>query len=147
EEHGLVERVRDAEDRRVVLVQSTAKGHDAIQELEAQRREYLRRVLNAMTAEERANCYQVFQVMRRVSERLAANAPEIVPTTPDVSSRTVCPRRQSRRREPQPMEAFPTDLAEKDPAILLSQRRKMEILFAILLGLFLSALDQTIVGT
>ncbi len=39
------------------------------------------------------------------------------------------------------------DTAERDPALLLSQRRKMEILFAILLGLFLSALDQTIVGT
>jgi EmrB/QacA subfamily drug resistance transporter len=39
------------------------------------------------------------------------------------------------------------DLTAKDPALLLSQRRKMEILFAILLGIFLSALDQTIVGT
>src|SRR6187399_1437750 len=29
----------------------------------------------------------------------------------------------------------------------LPQRRKMQILFAILLGLFLAALDQTIVGT
>jgi EmrB/QacA subfamily drug resistance transporter len=44
----------------------------------------------------------------------------------------------------------PTSLAElqsKDPALALPQRRKMEILFAVLLGLFLSALDQTIVGT
>jgi EmrB/QacA subfamily drug resistance transporter len=39
------------------------------------------------------------------------------------------------------------ELLAQDPALLLSQRRKMEILFAILLGLFLSALDQTIVGT
>jgi EmrB/QacA subfamily drug resistance transporter len=39
------------------------------------------------------------------------------------------------------------DLATKDPALNLPQRRKMEILFAILLGLFLAALDQTIVGT
>ena len=37
-------------------------------------------------------------------------------------------------------------LAE-DPALGLSQRAKMEILGAILLGLFLGALDQTIVGT
>ena len=50
------------------------------------------------------------------------------------------------------MEAFPTDaggrapsLAE-DPALGLSQRAKLEILFAVLLGLFLAALDQTIVG-
>ncbi len=49
------------------------------------------------------------------------------------------------------MESFPTrpsapSLAE-DPALGLSHRAKMEILFAVLLGLFLVALDQTIVGT
>ncbi len=37
-------------------------------------------------------------------------------------------------------------LAE-DPALGLSHRAKLEILFAVLLGLFLTALDQTIVGT
>jgi EmrB/QacA subfamily drug resistance transporter len=37
-------------------------------------------------------------------------------------------------------------MAERDPALLLSHRRKMEILFAVLLVVFLSALDQTIVG-
>ena len=35
----------------------------------------------------------------------------------------------------------------EDPALGLDRRAKMEILFAILLGLFLGALDQTIVGT
>ena len=51
------------------------------------------------------------------------------------------------------MEAFPTDVGEEyipdleeDPALGLSQRAKMEILFAVMLGLFLGALDQTIVG-
>jgi EmrB/QacA subfamily drug resistance transporter len=50
------------------------------------------------------------------------------------------------------MESFPTEtdgrtptLAE-DPALGLSQRAKLEILFAVMLGLFLGALDQTIVG-
>ncbi len=37
-------------------------------------------------------------------------------------------------------------MAELDSALLLPHRRKMEILFAILLVIFLSALDQTIVG-
>ena len=37
-------------------------------------------------------------------------------------------------------------LQELDPALALSHRRKMEILFAVLLVVFLSALDQTIVG-
>jgi EmrB/QacA subfamily drug resistance transporter len=47
------------------------------------------------------------------------------------------------------MEAMPSaeEWAAKDPALDLPHRRKMQILFAILLGMFLSALDQTIVGT
>src|SRR2546423_1270994 len=51
------------------------------------------------------------------------------------------------------MEAFPAgagavapDLAH-DPALGLSHREKLEILGAVLLGLFLGALDQTVVGT
>ena len=50
------------------------------------------------------------------------------------------------------MESFPIErsggptLAD-DPALGLSQRAKIEILLAVLLGLFLVALDQTIVGT
>jgi EmrB/QacA subfamily drug resistance transporter len=49
------------------------------------------------------------------------------------------------------MEAFPTTedyvpSLEEDPALGLSHREKMEILFAVMLGIFLAALDQTIVG-
>jgi EmrB/QacA subfamily drug resistance transporter len=49
------------------------------------------------------------------------------------------------------MEAVPNERGyaqtlEDDPALGLPQRAKMEILFAVLLGLFLGALDQTIVG-
>jgi EmrB/QacA subfamily drug resistance transporter len=42
--------------------------------------------------------------------------------------------------------ALEPPLAELDPALQLPQRRKLEILFAVLLVVFLSALDQTIVG-
>jgi EmrB/QacA subfamily drug resistance transporter len=51
------------------------------------------------------------------------------------------------------MESFPveeggyTPDVSEDPALGLSQRAKLEILGAVLLGLFLVALDQTIVGT
>ena len=51
------------------------------------------------------------------------------------------------------MESFPaqnggsTPSVDEDPALGLSQRAKLEILGAVLLGLFLVALDQTIVGT
>jgi EmrB/QacA subfamily drug resistance transporter len=50
------------------------------------------------------------------------------------------------------MESFPLETGGQapsladDPALGLSQRAKMEVLFAVLLGLFLGALDQTIVG-
>jgi MFS family permease len=39
-----------------------------------------------------------------------------------------------------------TPTVEDDPALGLPTRAKMEILFAVMLGLFLGALDQTIVG-
>jgi EmrB/QacA subfamily drug resistance transporter len=49
------------------------------------------------------------------------------------------------------MESFPdtdgrTPSLAEDPALGLSHRAKLEILFAVMLGLFLGALDQTIVG-
>jgi len=49
------------------------------------------------------------------------------------------------------MESFPTEAeltqtVDDDPALGLSRRTKFEILGAIMLGLFLGALDQTIVG-
>src|SRR3990170_3080940 len=40
-----------------------------------------------------------------------------------------------------------TPTLAEDPALGLSQRAKIEILGAIMLGLFLGALDQTVVGT
>ena len=51
------------------------------------------------------------------------------------------------------MESFPAEAGARtpsladDPALGLSQRAKLEILGAVLLALFLGALDQTIVGT
>src|SRR5262245_51965354 len=49
------------------------------------------------------------------------------------------------------MESFPDQTQNgpsvaEDPALGLSQRAKLEILGAVLLGMFLAALDQTIVG-
>ncbi len=48
------------------------------------------------------------------------------------------------------MERFPTSPGSpsltEDPALGMSHRAKMEVLFAVMLGLFLGALDQTIVG-
>ena len=46
-----------------------------------------------------------------------------------------------------PYEGGSTPSVKEDPSLALSHRAKMEILGAILLGLFLGALDQTVVGT
>ena len=48
--------------------------------------------------------------------------------------------------ESMPAEYERTPSLEEDPALGLSHRAKMEVLFAVMLGLFLGALDQTIVG-
>jgi len=45
-----------------------------------------------------------------------------------------------------PAEGMRTPTLEEDPALGLPLREKLEILFAVMLGLFLGALDQTIVG-
>src|SRR5260221_9829158 len=47
---------------------------------------------------------------------------------------------------PTTFEAERTPSLEEDPALGLPIRAKLEILFAVMLGLFLGALDQTIVG-
>src|SRR5215212_9062436 len=74
------------------------------------------------------------------------------------TSTTSEPGRPARRQPSQfgvkgeSMEAMPaqrddwTPTIEDDPALGLPIRQKMEILFAVMLGLFLGALDQTIVG-
>ena len=49
--------------------------------------------------------------------------------------------------EPMPMAAGAAPTLAEDPALGLDRRTKFEILGAVLLGLFLVALDQTIVGT
>jgi EmrB/QacA subfamily drug resistance transporter len=46
-----------------------------------------------------------------------------------------------------PIEGGSGPTLAEDPALGISQRTKIEILLAILLGLFLGALDQTVVGT
>lgn len=70
-EHGLVERVRNDNDRRIVLVRSTAKGAELAAELPALRRAYLRRVITALPDEDRQTCYAAFRAFRRAADNLA----------------------------------------------------------------------------
>jgi DNA-binding MarR family transcriptional regulator len=77
EEHGLVERVRVANDRRLVLVQPAAAGLRALSETETHRRERLRSVLSHLSATERPIVLAALRSLRRaVSEADSAAAHE-----------------------------------------------------------------------
>jgi DNA-binding MarR family transcriptional regulator len=64
-EHGLVERVRVANDRRLVLVQPAAAGLRALSETETQRRERLRSVLGHLPPTERPIVLAALRSLRR----------------------------------------------------------------------------------
>jgi DNA-binding MarR family transcriptional regulator len=72
EELGYVERIRDERDRRVVLVRSTAKGREIVQELEALRRQHLQRLVGELAPQDRARCLKAFRALREAGERLDA---------------------------------------------------------------------------
>ena len=52
EERGVIERIHDGEDRRVVLAQLTGMGRDLVQRLERARFEHMRQLVNALTPDE-----------------------------------------------------------------------------------------------
>ena len=64
-EHGLVERVRVPNDRRLVLVQPAAAGLQALSETETQRRDRLRSVLGHLSATERPIVLEALRSLRR----------------------------------------------------------------------------------
>jgi DNA-binding MarR family transcriptional regulator len=66
---GMVERVRDAEDRRVVLVQLTDTGRDKFQRLHAQVIAALERLMGALDAEDRGQLLRIFQ---KLNDRMNA---------------------------------------------------------------------------
>src|SRR5438477_3277168 len=52
EERGIVERVHDAGDRRVVLAQLTPIGREVVHQVEATRLDHMRQLVGALTADE-----------------------------------------------------------------------------------------------
>ena len=70
EQRGLVERARDAEDRRIVRVAITDEGRQLIEGLAAQRRDHLATLLEGLTDEELAAFLVGARAMRRARERL-----------------------------------------------------------------------------
>jgi DNA-binding MarR family transcriptional regulator len=72
EELGYVERIRDERDRRVVLVRATPRGHEAMQEMEAVRRQHLRSLVAELVPSDRDRCRRAFRALREAGERLDA---------------------------------------------------------------------------
>jgi DNA-binding MarR family transcriptional regulator len=72
EQHGMVKRVRDDRDRRLVLVRATPVGTSRCEEAEGLRREHLRRLIGTLDGGERATVLQAAQAIARGVARLDA---------------------------------------------------------------------------
>lgn len=87
EQRGLVERVRDEHDRRVVNVVPTEEGRRLIAGLASERRDHLLMLLDDLTTDELAAFLTGTRAMRRARERLharlKAGAPIPQPRSPE----------------------------------------------------------------
>lgn len=63
EHNGLIKRVRDEKDRRVVRIQTLDKGRDIIKEVIDERRDYLRRVLDNLTSEQQKQLNEILYLL------------------------------------------------------------------------------------
>ncbi len=79
--HGLVERVRDDRDRRLVLVRATRLGATRCEEVEGLRREHLRQLFATLDGHERAVVLQAAQVLASGVARLEAAEHTVHPDT------------------------------------------------------------------
>ena len=75
EQHGLVERIRDDRDRRLVLVRATPKGASRCEEAEGLRREHLRQLIGTLDGRERAVVLAAAQALARGVARLETVEP------------------------------------------------------------------------
>jgi len=69
--HGLVERLRDDDDRRLVVVRATSAGHAAVEEIDMVRRRQLARVLEMLEPSEQEAALLVFRTMRTAANQLS----------------------------------------------------------------------------
>jgi DNA-binding MarR family transcriptional regulator len=72
EQRGLVERLRDEQDRRVVRVALTSLGRETVAGFATERRDHLQQILGALTEEELAGFLAGLRGMRRGREQLHA---------------------------------------------------------------------------
>ncbi len=152
EERGLVERIRVPDDRRVVQVRLTAEGYRLLREVELIKDDMLQRVLGRLDPEALRGVATAMTNLRRADRRRDEGRPHPPPAPRAPPLAGGIPRLTSApTRKDHPMEAMPSvdhdpSLSE-DPALGLSRRQKFEILGAVMLALFLGALDQTVVST
>jgi DNA-binding MarR family transcriptional regulator len=64
-EHGLVERVRVPDDRRVVLVRPAEAGREAVSMTESSKRDRMRAVIRRLPANERPIVLEALRSLRR----------------------------------------------------------------------------------
>jgi MarR family transcriptional regulator, organic hydroperoxide resistance regulator len=69
--HGLVERLRDDDDRRLVVVRATKAGRAAVEEIDMVRRQQLARVLEMLEPAEQEAALRVFRSMRAAANQLS----------------------------------------------------------------------------
>jgi DNA-binding MarR family transcriptional regulator len=69
-EHGLVERGRDEDDRRVVTVLATEAGRSIVEEIDLVRRRQLAAVLAQLNPDQQRRALETFTELRLAAERL-----------------------------------------------------------------------------
>lgn len=74
EERGLVERLRDRADRRVVHVRLTDAGRALTEEQELMARRQMTRLVEAMSPDEQRTCLEAARIVRSAIERLGYDA-------------------------------------------------------------------------
>jgi DNA-binding MarR family transcriptional regulator len=69
-DHGLVERSRDCEDRRVVTIEPTVAGRATVEEIDLVRRRALGELLARLTPGQQQRALHIFGALRRTAEAL-----------------------------------------------------------------------------
>ena len=141
EERGFVERTRIPTDRRMVMVRLTPAGRQMLDEIETVRER------DSCAACSTDSIRRSSQASRRPWPTFATRSLATATGADARATTATCPKGGTEnlwKHSPLTPTRGPT--LEEDPALGLSHREKLEILFAVMLGLFLGALDQTIVG-
>jgi DNA-binding MarR family transcriptional regulator len=76
-ERGIVERIRPADDRRVVEVSITAQGRRVLDEIDTIKRQEMANVINRLTPDQQQRALQTFTELRAATEQLAQEESQI----------------------------------------------------------------------